>query len=262
MPGPTTHTDGLTSDNWPTEADMLAFLPDDFPSPGHPVAAVGLMEKMVKKGIADRIALEGTGRNRSYAAPVIRSIRITRAPVENYGMLSLNRILIRPQHTGSACDILLAPVFDARPRLAGRPLDGCQAMVVDDEMTEVPGGGCALADGRQRKFVKQGWTLPGDPCIQDEAGYFRLAARSDDRIASAGYAGAGPEPEAVLFAHPDVPDCGVIGATDSEQGIILQPHFMLRDRVLPRPETAKVPPRTVSGKIRRSARKRAAETPH
>lgn len=183
---------------------------------------------------------------------------------------------------------------DARPGVTGKPLDGYEAMVVDDEMNEVPRGtpghlavrgpvGCRyLADDRQLKFVKKGWNLPGDTFIQDEDGYFRFAARSDDMIVSAGYNIAGPEVEAALLAHPDVIECGVIGAPDPERGIIVQAHIVLRDGVDPSPATAKALqdfvkaaiapykyprsviftkalPKTESGKIQRFQLKCAAE---
>ena len=184
---------------------------------------------------------------------------------------------------------------DARPGVTGKPLDGYEARVVDDEMNEVPRGtpghlavrgpvGCRyLADDRQRKFVRAGWNLPGDTFIQDEDGYFRFAARSDDMIVSAGYNIAGPEVEAALLAHPDVVECGVVGAADPERGIIVQAHVVLREGVAPSPETAKALqdfvkatiapykyprsviftaalPKTESGKIQRFQLKRAADT--
>jgi 2-aminobenzoate-CoA ligase len=183
---------------------------------------------------------------------------------------------------------------DARAGVTGKPLDGYEAMVVDDDMNEVPRGtpghlavrgpvGCRyLADDRQRKFVKNGWNLPGDTFIQDEDGYFRFAARSDDMIVSAGYNIAGPEVEAALLAHSDVIECGVIGAPDPERGIIVQAHVVLRQGVEPSPATAKILqdfvkatiapykyprsvifttalPKTESGKIQRFQLKRAAE---
>lgn len=140
---------------------------------------------------------------------------------------------------------------DARAGVTGKPLTGYEAMIVDDEMNEVPRGtpghlavrgpvGCRyLADDRQLKFVRDGWNLPGDTFVQDEDGYFRFAARSDDMIVSSGYNIAGPEVESALLAHPDVVECGVIGAADEARGIIVQAHVVLREGVPETPETAK-----------------------
>jgi 2-aminobenzoate-CoA ligase len=140
---------------------------------------------------------------------------------------------------------------DARAGVTGTPLAGYEAKIVDDEMKEVPRGtpghlavrgpvGCRyLADDRQSIFVRDGWNLPGDTFIQDEDGYFHFAARSDDMIVSSGYNIAGPEVESALLAHPDVIECGVIGAQDEARGIIVQAHVVLRGGVLPTQDTAK-----------------------
>ncbi len=185
---------------------------------------------------------------------------------------------------------------DAKPGCTGKPLTGYEAKIVDDEMNEVPRGtpghlavrgpvGCRyLADDRQTKFVRDGWNLPGDTFVQDEEGYFHFAARSDDMIVSSGYNIAGPEVEAALLAHPDVIECGVIGAPDAERGIVVQAHVVLREGVPADDATAKALqdfvkatiapykyprsviftdalPKTESGKIQRFRLKNAAPTP-
>jgi 2-aminobenzoate-CoA ligase len=128
---------------------------------------------------------------------------------------------------------------DSRPSATGRCVSGYEAKVVDDDMKEVPRGtigrlavrgptGCRyLADDRQAKYVRDGWNLTGDSFIQDEEGIFHFAARSDDMIISSGYNIAGPEVEAALLSHPDVVECGVIGAPDPERGQIVEAHVVL-----------------------------------
>jgi 2-aminobenzoate-CoA ligase len=140
---------------------------------------------------------------------------------------------------------------DLAPGSTGKPVRGYEARVVDEDMKEVPRGtvgrlavrgptGCRyLADERQRNYVRDGWNLTGDSFVQDEAGYFHFAARSDDMIISAGYNIAGPEVEAALLAHADVLECAVIGAPDAERGQIVQAHVVLADGVAPDAETAK-----------------------
>src|SRR5690349_17601399 len=105
---------------------------------------------------------------------------------------------------------------DMRAACTGKPVTGYEARIVGDDMQELPRGtvgrlavrgptGCRyLADERQRNYVQDGWNLTGDSFVQDEAGYFHFAARSDDMIISAGYNIAGPEVEAALLAHADV----------------------------------------------------------
>ncbi|MEM7427934.1 MAG: AMP-binding protein [Pseudomonadota bacterium] len=140
---------------------------------------------------------------------------------------------------------------DARPACTGRPVTGYEARIVDDDMNEVPRGtvgklavrgptGCRyLSDARQAGYVRDGWNLTGDAFSQDEDGYFHFAARADDMIISSGYNIAGPEVEAALLAHPDVAECGVIGAPDEERGQIVEAHIVLNEGVARDDETAK-----------------------
>ena len=44
---------------------------------------------------------------------------------------------------------------------------------------------------------------------------------------------AGPEVEAALLSHPDVAECGVIGAPGSERGQIVEAHVVLAAGVEP-----------------------------
>jgi 2-aminobenzoate-CoA ligase len=128
---------------------------------------------------------------------------------------------------------------DMGPAKTGKPVTGYEAKVVDEEMKEVPRGtvgrlavrgptGCRyLADDRQKNYVRDGWNLTGDSFVQDEAGDFHFAARSDDMIVSSGYNIAGPEVEAALLAHADVKECAVIGVADADRGQIVEAHVVL-----------------------------------
>ncbi|MDB5402345.1 MAG: 2-aminobenzoate-CoA ligase [Rhodopila sp.] len=134
-------------------------------------------------------------------------------------------------------------VDDMAPGSTGKPVTGYQARVVDNDMNEVPRGtvghlavrgptGCRyLGDARQRKYVRGGWNLTGDSFVQDAAGAFHFAARSDDMIVSAGYNIAGPEVEVALLACPEVKECAVVGVTDAERGQIVEAHVVLADGV-------------------------------
>ena len=127
---------------------------------------------------------------------------------------------------------------DSSPACTGRPVEGYEAIIVDDEMNERPRGevghlavrgptGCRyLADDRQSAYVRDGWNLTGDAFSQDEDGYFHFAARADDMIVSSGYNIAGPEVEAALLSHPAVGECGVVGAPDEVRGQIVEAHVV------------------------------------
>ncbi|MBA8906876.1 AMP-binding protein [Aminobacter ciceronei] len=128
---------------------------------------------------------------------------------------------------------------DMKPASTGKPVGGYEARVVDGDMNEVPRGtvgklavrgptGCRyMSDDRQLEYVRDGWNVTGDAFIQDTDGFFHFAARSDDMIVSAGYNIAGPEVEAALFSHPEVAECAVIGAADSERGQIVEAYVVL-----------------------------------
>ncbi len=86
---------------------------------------------------------------------------------------------------------------DTRPGSTGRPVDGYQAMIVDDDMKAVPPNtigrlavrgptGCRYLDDaeRQKTYVRNGWNLTGDAYRMDEDGYFLVpgAHRRHDRL--------------------------------------------------------------------------------
>ena len=140
---------------------------------------------------------------------------------------------------------------DNRPACTGKPLTGYEAKVVDEDMNEVPRGtpgslivrgpiGCRyLDDDRQSDYVRDGWNLTGDTFTEDEDGYFRFAARSDDMIVSAGYNIAGPEVEAALLAHERVKECAVIGVPDEARGQIVEAHVVLEASAVPSDQLVK-----------------------
>ncbi len=133
---------------------------------------------------------------------------------------------------------------DASAAATGRPVTGYEAAVLDDEMNEMPVGevgnlavrgptGCRyLADDRQARYVREGWNLTGDAFWKGEDGVFHFAARTDDMIISSGYNIAGPEVEAALLSHPDVVECGVVGAPDDERGQIVEAHVVLAEGIV------------------------------
>jgi 2-aminobenzoate-CoA ligase len=89
--------------------------------------------------------------------------------------------------------------------------------------------GCRyLDDERQRDYVQDGWNVTGDLYRLDEDGYYWFVSRADDMIVSAGYNIAGPEVEWALLAHPAVRECAVVGAPDSERGMVVKACIVLQ----------------------------------
>ena len=128
---------------------------------------------------------------------------------------------------------------DIVPGATGRAVPGYRARVVDEDGMPVPPGtpgrlavqgptGCRyLADPRQSVYVQDGWNLTGDTFVEDELGYFRYQARSDDMIVSSGYNIAGPEVEEVLVTHASVAECCVVGVPDAERGQLVKAFVVL-----------------------------------
>jgi 2-aminobenzoate-CoA ligase len=122
----------------------------------------------------------------------------------------------------------------------GTVVPGYQAKVVDEAGVEVPRGtvgrlavkgptGCRyMGDERQKNYVKDGWNYPGDAFTQDDDGYYFYQSRADDMIITAGYNVGAPEVEDALLKHPAVAECGVIGQSDVERGMIVKAFCVLK----------------------------------
>jgi len=127
----------------------------------------------------------------------------------------------------------------AKPGATGRPVQGYQACIMDDQGQVLPPGqigrlavkgptGCRyLDDERQLQYVCKGWNLTGDAYLLDEDGCFVYQARTDDMIISGGYNIAGPEVESALLSHPAVAECGVVGQPDEDRGQIVKAFVVL-----------------------------------
>lgn len=130
---------------------------------------------------------------------------------------------------------------EIRPGSTGKVVPGYEAIVVDEDMNEVPRGeigklavrgptGCRYLanEERQRSYVRNGWNLTGDAYVMDQDGYFWYQARTDDMIISSGYNIAGPEVENVLLEHAAVLECGVVGVPHEERGHIVKAFVVTR----------------------------------
>ena len=69
-----------------------------------------------------------------------------------------------------------------------------------------------------RRAFHDGWFLTGDIGRIDEDGYVYVADRKKEMIKSRAFSVAPAELEAALLEHPDIADCGVVGAPDTEAG--------------------------------------------
>jgi long-chain acyl-CoA synthetase len=68
------------------------------------------------------------------------------------------------------------------------------------------------------RALRDGWLYTGDIGWVDEEGYIYIVDRKKEMIKYKSFSIAPAELEAVLLEHPDVADCGVIGAPDAVAG--------------------------------------------
>jgi 2-aminobenzoate-CoA ligase len=95
MLGPTAHIDAFARDNLPPPEQWPDFRLEGFDYPEYLNAAVELTDRMVERGFGDHTALIGHGRRRTYKELADWSNRLARALIEDYGVMSGNRVLIR-----------------------------------------------------------------------------------------------------------------------------------------------------------------------
>src|SRR3981081_2969035 len=95
--GPSGHVDDFAGRTFPPFHQWPELLLDrpEFQYPEYLNVAVELTDRIVEKGLGDRIALIGNGRQRTYKELADWSSRLAHALVENYGVKPGNRVLIR-----------------------------------------------------------------------------------------------------------------------------------------------------------------------
>jgi long-chain acyl-CoA synthetase len=137
--------------------------------------------------------------------------------------------------TECTCGAVVNPPEHAliRPGSVGLPLFDTECKVVDpDTGRDLPVGsegeicirGPQVMKGYWNKpeetdsVLKDGWLFSGDIGREDEDGYIYITDRKKDLIIYKGYNIYPREIEGVLFEHPAVQQCAVVGRPDSEVG--------------------------------------------
>jgi fatty-acyl-CoA synthase len=122
----------------------------------------------------------------------------------------------------------------AARRLAscGRPAQGVEVRLVDEAGQEVgtdrPGEivirGPTLMDGywnadeATAEAIRGGWFHSGDVARRDADGFIYISDRKKDMIITGGFNVYPKEVEEIVFTHPSVADCAVVGLPDPEWG--------------------------------------------
>ncbi len=77
--------------------------------------------------------------------------------------------------------------------------------------------------------LQEGWLFTGDMATVDEEGYFVIVDRKKDMIIAGGYNIYPREVEEILYEHPAVLECGVIGIPDEYRGEAVKAYVVLRE---------------------------------
>jgi len=69
-----------------------------------------------------------------------------------------------------------------------------------------------------KKSIKKGWLFTGDMAVIDEEGYVTIVDRKKDMILTGGENVYSTEVENILYAHPAILECAVVGVPDQKWG--------------------------------------------
>lgn len=128
---------------------------------------------------------------------------------------------------------------DIRPGSSGKPMDGYELRLVDDDGEAVPAGevGNLWVKGetaalfylhraeQSRQTFRGEWLVTGDKYRCDEQGYYWHAGRSDDMLKVGGIWVSPVEVESALISHPAVLECAVVGRED-DAGLVKPAAFV------------------------------------
>jgi acetyl-CoA synthetase len=140
--------------------------------------------------------------------------------------------------TGAIMITTLPGAQAMKPGIAGTPLPGIAAAVLDDEGQEVPRGTQGLLSlsqpspamlrtlaGDDDRYVKTYWNawgprtyLVGDAARQDTEGYISVIGRVDDVLNVSGHRMSTAEIESAIVSHANVAEAAVVGQADEDTG--------------------------------------------
>lgn len=79
------------------------------------------------------------------------------------------------------------------------------------------------------EVLKDGWLYTGDMGYMDENGYFYIVDRKKDMIIAGGFNIYPREIEEVLFEHPAVQECVIVGVPDPYRGETVKAYIVLKE---------------------------------
>lgn len=131
-----------------------------------------------------------------------------------------------------------------KPGSVGKPLNGVEVRVVDEQDHDLPVGevGELLVRGpnlmqeyyhmpeETAKTLRGGWLYTGDMAKLDEDGYIYIVERKKDLIIRGGLNIYPRDVEEVLMRHPAVMECAVIGVPSERLGEEVLAYVVLQDK--------------------------------
>ncbi len=123
--------------------------------------------------------------------------------------------------------------FETIANTAGRPINGIDVKVVDDDNLPANAGDTGYIKVRGFNVMRgylddpeataetisdDGWLDTGDIGWQNEAGYLKITDRAKDMFISGGFNCYPAEIESLLLNHPAVADVAIIGEADERMG--------------------------------------------
>lgn len=131
-----------------------------------------------------------------------------------------------------------------RLRSCGKVSPGVEIDIVDDDGKSLPVGKkgeiIIRSDLVMRGYYdnpeatlsirKEGWQYSGDIGVLDKDGYLSIVDRKNDMIISGGFNVYPSEVEQVLWSHPEIQDCAVIGIPDDKWGEKVVAVIELKDK--------------------------------
>jgi len=137
------------------------------------------------------------------------------------------------------------PIYGKRKiGTTGLPIPGTDAAVVDPEtkqelkageVGELAVRGPQVMQGywnmpeETAGQLQEGWLFTGDMAQVDDEGYFAIVDRKKDMIIAGGYNIYPREVEEVVYEHPSVLECGVIGIPDEYRGEAVKAYVVLKE---------------------------------
>jgi long-chain acyl-CoA synthetase len=134
-------------------------------------------------------------------------------------------------------------IWQHRPGSVGTPIENVEIAILDPDDQELPSGAwgeiCIKGPNvmlgywnrpeETAQATRNGWFHSGDIGYMDEDGYIFIVDRVKDMINAAGFKIWPREVEEVLFQHPAIKECAVVGLPDPEKGEMPAAYVVVRD---------------------------------